>query len=110
MTDCPSCSQEACLDPREVRLLVPLDVFRCARVVFTCPACGRRAAVGVTDPIADALRATGIVAVSWGHPSLGRSVRTAVQGPAFTHDDLLDLHLLLQQDDWFERLAGLPAR
>lgn len=26
-------------------------------------------------------------------------------GPAFTPDDLLDLHLLLERDDWFERLA-----
>ena len=30
-----------------------------------------------------------------------------VAGAALTRDDLLDLHLLLQRDDWFEQLAEL---
>ncbi len=30
-----------------------------------------------------------------------------VEGPPLTRDDLLDLHLLLRRDDWFERLAQL---
>jgi predicted RNA-binding Zn-ribbon protein involved in translation (DUF1610 family) len=28
-------------------------------------------------------------------------------GPALTTDDLLDLHLVLQREDWFDRLAEL---
>lgn len=97
------------MDPRELRLLVPMDTFRCARVVFTCPECGRRSAVGVSTPVADALRASG-VPVARGHPSLDGPDRVVPRGPAFTHDDLLDFHLLLAQEDWFERLAGLPTR
>lgn len=109
VTDCPACSREACLETDEIRLLVPADGSQRARVVFSCPTCGRRAAVGVVDQVADALLATG-VPTSYGHPSLGRSRRRAPEAPLFTHDDLLDFHLLLQDEDWFDRLAGLSAR
>lgn len=108
VTDCPACSRAAALAIDEIRLLVPLDESQRARVVFSCPTCGRRAAVGVADPVLDALLSTG-VPTSYGHPNLGHR-RRVTDGPAFTHDDLLDLHLLLQGDDWFARLEALAAR
>ncbi|HEX6261493.1 MAG TPA: hypothetical protein VF097_01455, partial [Actinomycetota bacterium] len=54
--------------------------------------------------------------VSMDHPSvrghqptfeeaLREDVRVAHDDPAFTLDDLIDFHFLLQQDDWFEELA-----
>lgn len=108
VTDCPACSREACLDTNELRLLVPTDGSMSARVVFSCPTCGRRAAVGVVDQVADALLATG-VPTSYGHPSLGGGRQRPPEPPPLTRDDLLDFHLLLQDEDWFERLAALPS-
>lgn len=109
VTDCPACSRAAALEIEAIRLLVPVDLSQRARVVFSCPSCGRRAAVGVAEPVVDALLATG-VPTSYGHPSLGRRARRVPDGPAFTHDDLLDFHQLLERDDWFDRLLALAAR
>ena len=41
---------------------------------------------------------------------LPAELHEAHSGSAFVPDDLLDFHLLLQEDGWFDRLAELVDR
>lgn len=47
---------------------------------------------------------TGVRMDVWRLPA---ELTEAKVGPVFTHDDVLDLHLLLQRDDWYEQLCEL---
>ncbi len=99
---CPDCAAETLLDSHNLRLLTPADPGRDSRAVFTCPTCAGRTSLPVHADVADALASCG-VPVSHGHPSMGPpAVRP--DGPALTRDDLLDLHLLLDEPGWFDHL------
>ena len=49
--------------------------------------------------------ASGVEVTAWSMPAELLETR---QGPAFTHDDLLDFHELLEGDDWQRELLD-PA-
>ena len=101
---CPDCGAETLLDTRNLRVLTPADPGRSARAVFTCPTCHERTSLPVGSEVVIALRECGVPVVH-GHPSLGPPpVRPT--GPAFDHDDLLDLHLLLDEPGWFDALVA----
>lgn len=84
------------------------------RVAVGCPGCARRWSVEIDATLFDDLVADGCdLAADLGsrarHPA-GRArpeAPSAPAGPAITRDDLLDFHLLLQQDDWFDQLREL---
>ena len=84
------------------------------RVAVGCPGCARRWSVEVDAVLFDDLVADGCdLAPEMGararHPA-GRSRSTtapAQEGPPINRDDLLDFHLLLQRDDWFDQLCEL---
>ena len=98
---CPFCGYEGPLSPSDVLLLSQDDSPR-TRVRFRCMACDHRVSVVVNHRIASILEANGARRVAEGYPA--HEMREAPRpDPPFTYDDLLDLHLLLEQPDWFER-------
>lgn len=69
--------------------------------VFRCPRC-EMAVVKEAEPrVVDLLIASGVEVAYWTLPAELAERRT---GPAFTHDDLLDFHELLDSDDWQQAL------
>jgi hypothetical protein len=98
---CPQCGA--------VRLRVPdVTVRMCAddegwgAYRFRCPACAAAVAHEATPAICALLTSVGVRKEIWHLPA---ELFERPTGPAFTADDLLDFHLLLEQHDWFERLA-----
>lgn len=57
--------------------------------------------------IVDLLVGSGVRMQVWRLPAELHEVRT---GPTLTPDDLLDFHLLLQNDGWFEQVAEAVRR
>ena len=69
---------------------------------FRCPDCQRAVAKEASRRIVDLLVSSGVRMQVWRLPAeLGESR----VGPPLTPDDLLDFHLLLTEDGWFERVA-----
>ena len=83
----------------------PVDVPRddgSSQRIFRCPDCQRAVAKEASRRIVDLLVSSGVRMQVWRLPAeLGESR----VGPPLTPDDLLDFHLLLAEDGWFERVA-----
>lgn len=69
---------------------------------FVCPSCSRAVAKDASKRIIDLLMSTGVDVTVVKAPL--ELAETHV-GPAINADDLLDFHLLLQGDMWFDDLA-----
>jgi hypothetical protein len=54
--------------------------------------------------IVDLLVSSGVRLSVWHLPAELEETR---EGPAISYDDLLEFHFDLQQDSWFQRLAGV---
>lgn len=105
---CPACG-EVELRPDDIELDIvrgPDDELADGSAYrFSCPEC----TMEVTKPADERvvkLLATGGVTIRIASSALPPHPEAPGSGPALTADDLLDLHLLLQQDDWFHRLAA----
>ncbi|MCC5949042.1 MAG: hypothetical protein JJT89_11355 [Nitriliruptoraceae bacterium] len=107
---CPTCG-EVDLRPYEVTLHVvrdPLgDVSDGSCYRFDCPACDELVVKPADERIAELLQTGGVPVEENAeslvddrppHPEAPRP------GPVLTRDDLLDLHLALSGDDWFDQL------
>ena len=96
---CPGCG-EVELTPDDIELRVcthaPASYY-----VFECPMCHTPIQKPADDRVIQLLISGGVKAIVWELPS---EVLEAHEGPAFTKDDLLDFHLLLEQPNWFEQL------
>lgn len=118
---CPSCG-EVDLQPADIRLEIvgsdPADVCEGSYYAFSCPDCAGTVTKPADDRIARLLRSGGVVVtVRSMSPHVDAEVARAValldhpEGipvtPPLTRDDLLDFHLFLQGDDWFEELLAL---
>jgi len=112
---CPMCG-EVDLRPDEVVLRVVRDadgmVSDDSSYRFDCPDCAESVVKPADRRIADLLTTGGVPieeegeqAVEWRppHPESPRP------GPVLTHDDLLDLHLALETDDWFATLLAASS-
>jgi hypothetical protein len=97
---CPSCGAVN-LAPDEIRLRVH---DRRSHYVFTCPICHVAVAKDADERITGLLLAGGVqmeqARLRPAHPEC------PPRGEPFDWDDLLDLHLLLEASDWFERLLA----
>jgi hypothetical protein len=72
---------------------------------FRCPSCANAAVHEASPAICALLQEAGCAREVWRLPAeLGE--RPGGPSPAFTADDLLDFHLLLQRDDWAKALTG----
>jgi len=103
--NCPSCGVVR-LSPGEFVVWVGVD-HQWSAYSFRCPECGVRAAKPANDDIVDLLTSAGARLEVCYLPDELREPRPG--GAPVSHDDLLDFHLLLQREDWFERLVQLVA-
>lgn len=69
--------------------------------VFRCPSCTMAVVKDAEPRVVDLLVASGVEVTRWALPA---ELAERKGGAAFTHDDLLDFHHVLQDDSWFERL------
>jgi hypothetical protein len=98
---CPSCG--------DVRLKASDVVVRvCANdnkgsYCFRCPSCGLRVTKSADSRIVDLLASSGVKMDVWHLPAELWEARPT--GAPVSYDDLLDFHLMLQDDTWFEQLA-----
>lgn len=71
--------------------------------VFRCPRCTMAVVKDAEPRVVELLVASGVEITYWARPAELAEHRA---GPAFTHDDLLDFHELLESDDWQHELLG----
>jgi hypothetical protein len=74
---------------------------------FRCPDCQMPVAKDASRRIVDLLVGSGVRMQVWRLPAELHEVRS---GPTLTPDDLLDFHLLLQRDGWFDEVAEAVRR
>lgn len=109
---CPLCSDEVDLKPEDVTLHLahPASGQRRSRYGFECPQCQVFVIKPAGDQAVDLLIEGGVelstsAVAPWeaqpAHPE------HATGGPTLTHDDLLDFHLLLEREDWFDDIVAL---
>lgn len=97
---CPSCG--------EVDLTADDIVLRITAIPtnntygFSCPGCGRFVEKPADERIIRLLLSGGVVPVVVNVPA---EILETRDGPPITHDDLLEFHELLQDDDWFAELT-----
>lgn len=104
--NCPACG-EVDLRPDDVVLHVVRApdglVTDGSEYRFHCPSCTDEVAKPADERIAQLLT-TGGVHVAEAAPALPPHPEAPAAGPPLTRDDLLDLYLGLQRDDWFSEL------
>lgn len=102
---CPECRAEVSLPAR--RLLVRVDAGRATagELLFTCLGCQATPAVPLAVDTVASLTLSGVTFVSLSEPVVEHP-ESRTDGPALTHDDLLDLHAQLDSDAWFDELVG----
>ncbi len=101
---CPSCGDVE-LTPGDLQVRVCADDNR-GSYSFHCPVCQLAVAKDAEPRIVDLLASSGVRVRVWHLPAELQEHR---DGPGLTHDDLLDFHQLLQQEDWFSRLQDAMA-
>lgn len=94
--NCPSCG-DVQLTADDLTVRVCADDER-GSYCFRCPACQRAVAKEASRRIVDLLVSSGVRMQVWRLPAELGETRV---GPPLTPDDLLDFHLLLQEDGWF---------
>ncbi len=123
---CPSCG-EVDLRPTDIELKVVRtgegEVSEGSHYRFECPSCTEQVSKPADERIARLL-ATGGVAVSVETELDVETIQETFaeltarnfphpedpgDGPAFTPDDLLDFHQLLESDSWFDELSATTA-
>lgn len=108
---CPACG-EVSLRPTEIELQIvrgtETEVARGSCYRFSCPACTDLVTKPADERIARLLTGGGVpvVVASTGRRSTGHP-EAPPAGPPLTHDDLLDLHQLLEQPAWFRALEAM---
>lgn len=108
-TRCPSCCKDIDLVDGEGALLGGADGQPVA-YAFQCPECGELTVRRVGPRGVQLLLAGGVSAEGPCEDSLRvLHPEQPPPGPALTFDDLLDFHVLLNEDGWFARLADLVS-
>lgn len=101
---CNRCG-EVELTPDDVELRV-CTYAPASYYVFDCPVCGGSVQKPADDRVIQLLISGGVRAIVWELPG---EIMERHDGPVFTHDDLLDFHLLLEQPNWFEQLFRVAS-
>lgn len=103
--NCPSCG-DVQLKAADLLVRVCSDDER-GSYCFRCPECERPVAKDASRRIVDLLVSSGVRMQVWRLPA---ELAEARSGPTLTPDDLLDFHLMLQREGWFEALAAEVQR
>jgi hypothetical protein len=101
LTTCPCCKLRVGLEPPQVLLLADADTP--GSYLFICPACAGLASKPAGGPEVMLLVAAGVAGTA------GPPVPAVQADPPLSADDLLDLHELLEAEDWDDRLLGPSA-
>lgn len=106
---CPECGDVE-LQPDNIRVIVVRDatgdVGEGSRYEFDCPSCATQVKKPADDRIVSLLRGGGVSVKEVSEDKQSQHPENPQNGPAFTHDDLLDFHLDLQDDEWIEELLS----
>jgi hypothetical protein len=103
---CPACGDvQLHIDDLTVRLCEDDSTPNAYR--FRCPGCDQTVHREASARIIDLLVSAGAAQETWRWPAELAELRT---GPPLTPDDLLDLHVLLDNDSWFDELVALVRR
>jgi predicted RNA-binding Zn-ribbon protein involved in translation (DUF1610 family) len=70
---------------------------------FTCPDCALRVSKTAEPVVVEVLLASDVAFEAWCLPA---ELNERPGGPRITHDDVLEFHVLLQDAEWFARLAA----
>ena len=98
---CPSCGEVA-LGAEDI--LLRIGATRTVNTYgFTCPDCGDFVEKPADDRVVRLLLSGGVVPVPVHVPAEALEIH---EGAAFTYDDVLDFHIALQSEDWFEELTS----
>ena len=105
---CPTCRAENVLTARRLLVRVDAEQSTTGEVLFSCLGCHDTAALTLDAAGIAALVMGGVTFLSLSPPVVEHpEIRPA--GPAFTSDDLLDLHTELAGDDWLAGLVSLEG-
>ena len=103
---CPACGDvQLKINDLTVRVCSDEDIPSSYR--FRCPGCEQTVHREASPRIVDLLVSAGAPHETWSWPAELAEHRA---GPPLTHDDLLDLHVLLEDDTWFQQLVTLVRR
>lgn len=102
---CPTCGDVE-LTSRDVNVQVCASNNQ-GSYAFRCPDCEVAVSKLAEPRIVDLLVSSGVRLSVW---SLPAELAETHAGPVLTYDDLLEFHLLLQEDGWLERLTESVSR
>jgi hypothetical protein len=68
---------------------------------FRCPSCGLLEARPMASSLVGSLQTAGVALTRWSAPA---ELRELHHGDPLTVDDLIDFHVAMQDDGWFEAL------
>lgn len=102
---CPDCGAVD-LSPSQIRLTVVHGQDTSESYDFRCPSCETRVEKPADGRIAHLLRVGG---VEVDEREVLRHPEDPPTGPPLDWDDLLDLRLVLETDDWYDQLVALDA-
>jgi endogenous inhibitor of DNA gyrase (YacG/DUF329 family) len=103
--NCPSCG-DVQLRASDLTVRVCSD-DESGSYCFRCPECERAVAKEASRRIVDLLVSSGVRLQVWRRPA---ELTEMHDGPALTPDDLLDFHMLLRADDWFDQLTEVVRK
>ena len=99
---CPSCADVA-LSTGDLCVQVCCDTNQ-GSYSFRCPSCRLAVSKQAEPRIVDLLVSSGVRLRLWRLPD---ELHEPKRGAAFSWDDVLDLHDLLEQPDWFAELLNV---
>ncbi|HEX9505065.1 MAG TPA: hypothetical protein VGA62_03560 [Acidimicrobiia bacterium] len=103
---CPACG-DVQLQIRDLTVRVCNDEAVPGAYRFVCPGCEQTVQRPASPRIVDLLVSAGAPHELWSWPA---ELAESRSGPPLTPDDLLDLHVLLEDDTWFQQLVALVRR
>ena len=103
---CPTCGDVA-LGIEHLTVRTCDDGVTPALYRFRCPSCDDMVTRNASPRIVDLLVSAGAAEEHWRWPA---ELGERPSGPPLTPDDLLDLHVMLRDDGWYERLVALVRR
>jgi predicted RNA-binding Zn-ribbon protein involved in translation (DUF1610 family) len=103
---CPTCG-DVSLGIEHLTVRTCSDGDTPATYRFRCPSCAETVTRDASPRIVDLLVSAGAPEEQWHWPA---ELSERPGGPPLTADDLLDLHMLLRDDGWYDRLVALVRR
>jgi hypothetical protein len=100
---CPACG-DVKLQIHDLTVRVCADEVTPGSYRFRCPLCEETVHRAASARIIDLLVSAGAPHELWRWPA---ELSERPDGPTLTPDDLLDLHVLLSGDGWFDELVAL---